>query len=116
MQSILCKLGFHAYKNVDIATCFTTEYSDRPSWGESKHIVYYQECDCCKKRRLKDNYKNEIVLGTRHDKHPGMERARVDWESNAIIYIGNGTKKQYSPHPQKSKSNKLKLIRGGKDT
>ena len=108
MQQYLCKVGIHRYISLDMTDCFHTQYTDR-NWT-IKHMVWYQQCSCCGKRRMRDNYKNEAVAsGWRHG---GIEKARVQWETNGMMYLGSGfTKEGVPPKPAKKK---LTIIDGGK--
>lgn len=113
MQSFFCKLGLHDYVSIDMTGCFSTTYSDK-KWTIT-HLVWYQVCSCCGKRRMKDNYKKEILWGSTNDKHAGMEYARLGWERYGRMYLGVGKEVTYDPTPTKPKKTKLKIISGGKD-
>jgi hypothetical protein len=92
MQKYLCKIGFHSYRTVEMTDCFTTKYTDT-NLGPIKHIVWYQICRCCGKRRVKDTYKKDTIGGTRH---AGIEYARVAWVEYAQIYLGEGQVKKFA--------------------
>lgn len=111
MQKYLCKIGLHKYISMNMTNCFTTTYTDR-KW-EIKHVVWYQQCSCCGKRRLKDRYKKEVAF---YDTpHAGIEYARVGWETYGRMYLGKGeTATLPSPTPNPSKP-KLKVVNGGKN-
>ena len=85
-------MGFHKYKSLYMTDCFSTDYVDITA--VIKHIVWYQECECCGKRRMKDNYKKEVVY-TNATPHGPMERARLEWENFGVVYIGKGSKFKY---------------------
>jgi hypothetical protein len=109
MQKLLCKIGIHSYINVEMTNCFTTTYNDK-NWGPIKHIVWYQVCGCCGKRRVKDTYKKDTIGGTRH---AGIEYARVAWVTYGKVYLGNGEIiKPFNTPPPKPK---LKVLEGGKN-
>lgn len=111
MQKYLCMIGIHRYHTVDLTDFFTTTYLGI-SRIPIKHIVWYQACKCCGKRRVKDTYKKD-TFGDTH--HPGIEHAKVAWVEHSIAYVGNGQKKTYPDQtpPKKSKL-KLKIIEGSK--
>ena len=113
MQKYLCKIGLHSYRNVEMTDCFTTQYTDR-NWLPIKHIVWYQVCRCCGKRRVKDTYKKDTIGGTRH---AGIEYARVAWVEYAQVYLGNGEIKKYAVNQTPLRTNKPKLtvIKGDKN-
>lgn len=108
MQTLLCKIGVHNYKTIDMTDCFNTGYSDRPDWLPIKHMVWYQQCACCKKRRLKDTVKKDSVFSSRHN---GVEYARTDWVEYGKMYKGNGESKTFPPVAPKSKKPILKLVK-----
>ncbi len=109
MQELLCMIGIHSYKTIECTDCFTTGYSDRPSWKPIRHMVWYQQCDCCGKRRLKDTVKKDTVYSTRHN---GVEYARVAWVERGRMYLGSGQEaKPKSPTPLKPN---LRVVDGGK--
>jgi len=105
MQKLLCKVGFHSYKTVEMTDCFTTEYTDT-NWGRIKHIVWYQVCSCCGKRRVKDTHENDTVSDK---KHVGIEYARVSWVEHSEAYIGKNKVKKYTNRLRQAKTNKPKL-------
>lgn len=88
MQKLLCAIGIHKYRTVDMTDAFTTSYTDKPYWPPIKHMVWYQQCTCCGKRRMKDTVKRDSVDSTRHN---GVEYARTAWVEHGRMYIGNGT-------------------------
>lgn len=92
--------------------CFTTQYVDK-NWNPIKHIVWYQICRCCGKRRVKDTYKKDTIGSTRH---AGIEYARVAWVEHAKIYLGNRQIKEFGLRqtPIKTKP-KLTVIDGNKN-
>ena len=108
MQQYLCKIGFHRYVSLNSTNCFNTRYTDK-DWT-IQHMVWYQQCSCCGKRRMRDNYKNEAVFS--NWKHGGIEQARVQWETYGIMYLGNGIEQVAAP-PKPTKK-KLTIIDGGK--
>lgn len=110
MQQYLCKIGMHKYVSIDMTDCFTTKYTDR-DWTIN-HVVWYQQCSCCGKRRMKDNYKKETLSIS---SHAGIEYARLGWETYGRIYIGNGKERTLPPTALKPTKTKLKLIEGGKN-
>lgn len=73
-------------------------------------MVWYQQCSCCGKRRMRDNYKNEATVPGW--KHGGIEQARVQWETYGIMYLGNGI--EQTALPPKPIKKKLTIIDGGK--
>lgn len=113
MQKLFCKIGLHEYKTIECTNCFTTAYADRPSWGKTKHMVWYQRCDCCGKRRMKDSFKKDTYgYSKRHD---GIEHARVGWVTYGRVYLGKGnTITPLAPPPKPTKL-KLKVVDGGKN-
>jgi hypothetical protein len=111
MQKYLCKIGIHRYVSLEMVDCFTTAYVDT-TWGPIKHIVWYQQCSCCGKRRVKDTYKKDTLGGTRH---AGIEYARVGWVTYGRAYIGNGESRTLLPTAPKPTKKKLRVIDGGKN-
>jgi hypothetical protein len=112
MQKLLCSIGIHKYRTIEMTDCFTTSYVDKPNWQPTRHMVWYQICMCCGKRRLKDTVnKDSIVGGTRHN---GVEYARTGWVEYGKMYLGNGEVKQ---HPPKHKAEivQFKVHDGGKN-
>lgn len=100
MKKFLCSIGIHKYRTIEMTDCFTTSYSDRPNWQPVKHMVWYQICSCCGKRRMKDTLKQDSVYGkTRHN---GIEYARTGWVEYGRMYIGNGLSKEFPPKPKAS--------------
>lgn len=111
MQKYLCKIGIHKYVSMNMTNCFTTSYTDR-KW-EIKHVVWYQQCSCCGKRRLKDRFKKEVAF---YDTpHAGIEYARVGWETYGRMYLGNGKETTLPPTAPKPTKTKLKVVEGGKN-
>jgi hypothetical protein len=111
MQKYLCKIGLHKYVSLNMTDCFTTNYTDQ-KWT-IKHVVWYQQCSCCGKRRLKDRYKKEVVF---YDTpHAGIEYARVGWETYGRMYLGKGQEVTLPPTAPKPSKSKLKVIDGGKN-
>lgn len=115
MQKLLCKIGLHSYKTIECTDCFTTRWEDRPKWSPIKHMVWYQQCDCCGKRRMKDTHKKDTYgLSKRHN---GMEHARVAWVTYGKVYLGDGQTVTPPAQPPKptNKRPKLKVVDGGKN-
>ena len=111
MQKYLCKIGLHKYVSLNMTDCFTTNYTDQ-KWT-IKHVVWYQQCSCCGKRRLKDRYKKEVVF---YDTpHAGIEYARVGWETHGRMYLGKGQEVTLPPTAPKPSKSKLKVIDCGKN-
>jgi hypothetical protein len=109
MRKLMCKLGLHKYVSLKTADCFRTVYTDK-NWT-IKHVIWYQQCSCCGKRRLKERYKQETYSST---SHAGIENARVEWETYGRMYLGSG--QTYTPTaPQPTTKSKLKVIEGGKN-
>lgn len=108
MKPFLCYIGIHDYKTIDLTDCFNTRYTDRPNSLPIKHMVWYQQCSCCKKRRLKDTVKKDSVFSTRHN---GVEYARTGWVEYGKMYIGNGESKTFPPVAPKPKKTTLKLVK-----
>ena len=109
MQKYLCKIGLHIYVSLEMTDCFTTFYTDRNY--TIKHIVWYQLCSCCGKRRLKERYKKEVYSSTFH---AGIEYARLGWETYGRMYLGDGKEVTLPPKAPKPTKPKLKIISGGK--
>jgi hypothetical protein len=112
LSKLFCLFGIHSYKTIDMTDCFTTSYSDRPSWSPIRHMVWYQQCSCCKKRRLKDTVKKDNVFSSRHN---GVEYARIGWVEYGKMYKGNGESKMLPPSQPKPKKPKLKVVEGGRN-
>ena len=93
-RRIVCAVGVHDWYTVDVTSCFTTSYSDRPNWSPIRHMVWYQRCRCCGKRRMRDTVKKDTVYSSRHN---GVEHARVAWVEHAQIYLGDGQVKNPTP-------------------
>jgi endo-beta-N-acetylglucosaminidase D len=114
MRKLLCKIGIHNYESVNMTDCFTTNIKSKDF--KIKHIVWYQSCSCCGKRRLKDNYKKDIIGYMANDKHAGIEYARLAWERYNNMYLGEGQVLTPPSHPPKpAKTPNLKVIDGGKN-
>lgn len=109
MQKWLCKIGVHKYVSLNVVDCFTTHYKDK-GWTV-KHVVWYQMCSCCGKRRLKERYKKETYSST---SHAGIEYARLNWETYGRMYLGEGKDVALPPPTPKPTKNKLTIIDGGK--
>ena len=105
MQKFLCKIGIHSYRVVEMTDCFTTNYTDA-NWT-IKHIVWYQQCKCCGKRRVKDTYKKDTPSVTRHS---GIEYAKVAWVEHGKMYLGSGKETV-----KKSNVKSFPVIDGGKE-
>ena len=113
-RKLLCLIGIHQWKTFETCTSFTTTYSDKPHWGETKHFVWYDQCSCCGKRRMRDTVKKDTAFG---DRHNGVEWARVQWESKGWAYIGSSTMKHFGGtlHAmQKGDVKPFAVIDGGK--
>lgn len=109
MRKLLCAIGVHKYRTVDMTDAFTTFYTDRPDWSPIKHMVWYQQCSCCGKRMMKDTVKRDNINSSRHN---GVEYARVAWVEHGRMYMGNETWKNYPP--TKAKVVPLTIHDGGK--
>jgi hypothetical protein len=107
MKKILCSVGIHKYTNVEMTDAFTTTYKDRPNWTPIKHMVWYQQCTCCGKRKVKDTVKQDLIYSTRHN---GVEYARVAWVEHGRAYLGNEVWKT----TDKPKVVTLTVLEGGK--
>lgn len=108
-RKILCLIGLHNYKTVDLTHCFSTTYTDK-NWGPIHHMVYYLECKCCGKRGFKSTYKKDTI-GVGH--HSGIEYAKAGWIEHGVIYLGSD-QKSYRPNTQPPKEAKFKVVDGGK--
>lgn len=116
MQKYLCKIGLHKYLSLEMTDCFRSTYTGKNYI--TNHVIWYQQCSCCGKRHLKENYKKEVkqVLGfTNKECHAGIEYARVGWETYGRMYLGSGKEKPAPPTAPKQTKSKLKLIDGGKN-
>lgn len=114
MRKLLCKIGIHSFQTVDCTNCFETGYSDRPNWSPIAHMVWYQRCSCCGKRRVKDTVKQDVLLSS-NARHNGIEFARVNWVENNIMYIGKGLESKQPPTtPPKKQRPNFKVLDGGK--
>ncbi len=109
-RKILCAVGLHDWHTVDTTACFTTCYADKPTWGETRHFVWYDKCQCCGKRRLRDTSKKDNHFG---DRHNGIEQARVWWVEREIMYLGSGNYK--NPPVPTIKTPNLTVLKGGKN-
>lgn len=105
MRKLLCMIGIHEFKTIDCTDCFNTNYTDK-NWI-IKHMVWYQKCSCCGKRRLKDTVKKDSIFTTRHN---GIEYARVNWVENDVMYLGSGIVTE-----PPIKKPKLTVVDGGKN-
>lgn len=112
MQKHLCKIGLHKYVSINMTDCYTTNYTDVKR--TVKHIIWYQQCSCCGKRRLKDGYKKEVIH-RRGPGHAGIEYARIGWEIYGRMYLGKGETATLPPTAPKPSKSKLKVIDGGKN-
>jgi hypothetical protein len=110
MQKLLCAIGLHKYRSVEITNCFSTQYTDR-NLAPIKHIVWYQRCECCGKRRVKDTYKKDTFHG---GFHAGIEAAKVAWVEHGKAYLGAAHVIDYTTPPLKKKPT-LTVINGDKD-
>ena len=113
MRKILCLLGFHSYKTVDMTDAFFTTRSDRPDAPPIHHILWYQEC-ACGKRRLKDTYKNDTYNLTMRQ-HRGIEYARVGWEVyGKMSHVDHKEVSKPTPPPVKRRKPHphIKLVKG----
>lgn len=99
MKKIKCLLGLHQWQTVDLATGFHTIYTDVSNLP-IYHLVYYQMCKCCAKRRLKDTVKKDVFFGSRHN---GIEAARVAWVEYGKIPNSGLTRRTDPPTPKKPK-------------
>ena len=106
MKKLSCYIGIHNYKTIDLTDCFTSTYTDRPTWGSIKHMVWYQQCADCKKRRAKDSMKKDLYHGGRHE---GIEYARVGWVEYGKMYLGKN-RGISTPPPVKTKP-KLTVVK-----
>jgi hypothetical protein len=106
-RKIVCALGFHRWYTVDATNCFATTYNDMPRWEPRHHMVWYQQCSCCGKRRAKDTVKQDSISG--HERHNGVELARVNWVENGVMYLGS--KGSFKVPPVRRKP-RLTVIKG----
>jgi hypothetical protein len=111
VQKYLCKIGLHKYVSINLTDCFTTSYTDR-NWLPTKHVVWYQQCSCCGKRRLKEHYKKEKYSSA---PHAGIEAARLNWETYGVMYLGKGKTYTLPPTAPRPTKTKLKVVEGGKN-
>lgn len=81
-----CAVGVHRWHTVNATACFATEYIDRPEWLPIRHMVWYEQCARCNKRRMRDTVKKDSLYGT--GRHVGVELARVDWVEKGRMYLG----------------------------
>lgn len=115
MQKYLCKIGLHKYVSINMTDCYRSSYGDKGP--TANHIVWYQQCSCCSKRRMKENYRKEVkqVLGyTVKEYHNGIEYARVGWETYGRMYLGSGKETTLPPTAPKPTKTKFKVVDGGK--
>lgn len=87
MQKLLCYIGIHNYKTVNMTNAFYTKYVNWPDSHSTNHIVWYQQCSCGK-RKLKDTVKEDSFNSIRK-RHNGVEYARVGWEAHGKMYHVN---------------------------
>lgn len=111
MRELLCYIGIHKYRTIEMTSCFTTHYSDKPNWQPIHHMVWYQACLCCGKRRMKDTVNEDSIDG--RARHNGVEYARTSWVEYGEMYIGKGEVKQY-PHKHKAEIVPFKVYDGDK--
>lgn len=109
LQRVLCSLGLHKFRTIEMTDCFSTTYVDK-NWGPIKHMVWYQMCSCCGKRRLKDTVKKDTLS----ERHNGVEYARIAWIEHGKMYLGNGDTKPFLP-PKPKKTADLVVFKGGKE-
>ena len=105
-RKILCAIGAHEWHTVGAANCFRTEWTNGTTMH---HMVWYQQCSCCKKRRLKDTVKQDCLYGL--CRHNGVELARVEWVERGIMYPGPGKSISTDVIPIKKKP-QLTVIKG----
>jgi hypothetical protein len=105
-RKILCSLGDHDWQTIQATSCFRTEWTNGTTMH---HMVWYQQCSCCKKRRLKDTVKQDSLYGSR--RHNGVELARVDWVERGTMYLGSGKSISTPVIPIKKKP-RLTVIKG----
>lgn len=110
LRKSLCYIGIHKYRTINMTDCFTTSYVDKPHWQPIKHMVWYQQCLCCGKRRMKDTVKRDSIYSTRHN---GVEYARIGWVEYGKMYLGQGESIKTDPTPKPQKP-KLSVIKGDK--
>lgn len=75
-------------------------------------MVWYQQCVCCSKRRLKDTHKKDSINPS--SRHNGIEYARVAWVTYGKMAFSEGRVVTPTPPPIKRKP-KLKVVDGGKN-
>lgn len=107
IQPMLCAVGIHRYKTVDLTNCFYTVYRDT-TWGPVHHMVYYLQCKCCGKRSFKSTYKQD-AHGESH--HGGIEYAKAGWVDHGVMYLGDGVTRRPG---QAARGGKLSVVQGGK--
>ena len=110
MRKLLCAIGIHKYRTMDMTDTFNTTYVDRPHSIPIKHMVWYQLCSCCGKRRVRDTVKRDGIGSS--NRHNGVEYARVAWVEYGRMYLGDGEWKNYPP--TKAKVVPLTVHDGGK--
>lgn len=92
-RKFLCLIGWHKYRTFETCASFNTFYKDK-AWGPIKHFVWYAQCQCCGKRKLRDTVKKDS-LDSLSDRHNGVEWARVQWVEKGWAYLGNNTMKHF---------------------
>jgi hypothetical protein len=95
IQKLFCYLGFHKYRTVEIAYCFTTTWTDRPEYPPVVHLVWYERCKCCRKRSARDSHKRDFPWST--TKHAGIEYAKMKWIEYGEMYVGG--QRYITPNP-----------------
>lgn len=111
VQKYLCKIGLHKYVSLNMPSRYTTTYTDRNY--TISHVIWFQQCSCCGKRKLKDNFKKEAFLGSSAP-HAGIEYARLGWEVYGRMFLGNGEEIAIPTTPKPTKT-KFKVFDGGKN-
>lgn len=114
MRRLLCALGIHKYQTLDMTSHYKTTYTDMPNWSPIHHIVWYQQCACCMKRRMKDTVKKDRIGFNKL--HRGVEYARVAWEVHGVMTFGEGKTVETNNPPPKPRKPKLKVVDGGKNS
>ena len=90
-RKLLCLIGFHKYRTFETCDTFTTTFTNS-KWAPIKHFVWYDQCHCCGKRRMRDTVKDDSIYS---DRHNGVEWARVQWVEKGWAYLGNNTMKHF---------------------
>lgn len=107
-RKILCFVGIHKYRTIDMTTRFHTTYADKPKWSPVHHILWYQQCSCCGKRKLKDTVKKDRIF---KDPHRGVEYARVGWEEYGRMILDGDETRELPPNPPKKSKPTLKVVK-----